>query len=165
MEIEQFSRQVMESMYRVFTATKNPMHQFFVRGAIAFGQVAEGSQLVKGLGEGSTATRFVERVVLGPPVSNAYASESNASPFGVIVHESARAGFKHMLFQWWNVGSAKASEKKRMCDEANEEILKYLDWCEEHPILSGLKTDQIHRYRTLTKEFFDTKDKYHYKGV
>jgi hypothetical protein len=90
--------------------TITPHNRVMVRAAIAYGPVYHGSDLAPHLGQakGPLHEGALQNVMFGPPVIQAVQHEHIAAPFGVAIHESARAfappntrPFKSSHWGWW----------------------------------------------------------------
>jgi len=95
-----------------FIATPRPHDRCLMRGAIAYGPVYQGRDLVNGISLRKLRVNpgFLDRVYFGPPIIQAYKSESVTPPFGIAIHESARAfspagetPFRLTHWLWWQV--------------------------------------------------------------
>jgi hypothetical protein len=97
-------------------ARSNHPDRFLARSAIAYGPVYFGSSLAEQLSPAQTrkgAREAFSQVVLGAPIIQAYRSESLAPPYGVAIHDSARAfspvtelPFRTTLWRWWQTDDA-----------------------------------------------------------
>jgi hypothetical protein len=93
-----------------FVAVPRPHDRFLMRGGIAYGPVYFGADLIPGLAPKKLRENagFLEPVMFGPAIIQAYRAESSAPPYGVAVHESARAffppseePFRMTHWLWW----------------------------------------------------------------
>jgi hypothetical protein len=93
-----------------FIATPRQHDKCLMKGGIAFGPVYAGEKLRSGIFRKKLRERpeYLERLWFGPPIIQAYRIESAASPYGVAIHESARAfaplnekPFQMNYMQWW----------------------------------------------------------------
>lgn len=90
-EISTLARAGLRRLAITHALESNPQYRFMVRGAVAHGPVLFGAGLT---GENHRlrsdyAADFARRIVLGPPLAQAYEAEAKAPPFGVLIHESA----------------------------------------------------------------------------
>jgi len=86
-------------------------YNFFVKAAISYGKINEGRNIkdVKALPFFEEHSDYVNRLVIGQPVINAYKCEKCASPFGIYIDEKAKMHFKEETFSngnnkdflWW----------------------------------------------------------------
>lgn len=115
--ITKSKRELMSMVGRVFVllsanfiATPKPQDRFLMRGGIAFGPVYSGAQIREGIEPTAFRenTPILESVMFGPAIIQAFKAESAAPPYGVAVHESARAfcsegdtPFRLTHWPWW----------------------------------------------------------------
>src|ERR1700743_3546507 len=93
-----------------FIATPRPQDRCLMKGSIAFGPVYAGSQLRPGIARKRLRERpdYLERLCFAPRIIKAYKTESSAAPYGIAIHESARAfapegerPFQMTHWLWW----------------------------------------------------------------
>ncbi|MNS15179.1 hypothetical protein D3C72_468100 [compost metagenome] len=159
---------VMMSLSSLFIATPNPKHKFMVRGGIAFGPVYSKVELQACFSRKflSKHQLFLDQVLFGPPIIQAYLSESAAVPFGIAVHESARAfagpgetPFSLNHWFWWQkqdgipnppgtppLGNLATVLRIDLCD--------HLDWMAETNLFNGLPIDKIKQWQKATLQYF-----------
>jgi hypothetical protein len=109
--ITELLQNVMVILAARFLQTKHQQDRFLVRGGIAYGPVINGDQLKNGIGSTKVGgTNIMTNVFFGSPVIQAYETERRAPPFGIAVHESARAfaesgsrPFQTSIWLWWRV--------------------------------------------------------------
>jgi cold shock CspA family protein len=140
-----------------FLSETVPYHQFLVRGAIAFGPVYHGRNLDP---KSSHVMRRNEAVrnsmLMGLPMVQANQSESDAPPFGIAIHESARAfapaGDEPFAFIWidWLKSAAPRVEPA----ELSTHLDKYFAWQKNHSTVTGYAPDRIEHHHTLAREYF-----------
>lgn len=105
-------------------------YRFFIKASTAFGPVIHGKDIPD---EASFRygknTNYKSSLLLGMPMIQAASSESLASPFGVYIHESARAfspnseeSFITSHWQWFK-SFGELGEKTMQC------LNEYFDWC------------------------------------
>jgi hypothetical protein len=150
-----------------FIATLRTHDRCLLKGGIAYGPVYEGQQLAQGIrlrklrGE----PQFLERVLFGPPIIQAYKSESAAPPYGIAVHESARAfspagepPFNMTHWLWWQ----EHDEAKRasglpslvdLRDVLAVELKRQFDWMDRTLLLHGISGDVIKKWRAAADQY------------
>jgi len=149
---------MLKSLALEFILTDDPLHHFMARGCIAFGPVWEGSAL----SETSFALRdnpdYTRNILLGPAVTQAHEGESAAAPYGVWVHETARAfgpAARHLScthWEWWH----------RQGDDESVAVARnlwlhlhaYLNWCTANSSRILYPEDRIERHRTIAGQYF-----------
>ena len=134
---------------------------FLARAGIAYGKVVEGRYLQadasRTLADPSNM-RIRDSILIGAPVANAYLSEHSTSPFGVLVHESART-FAPENVQPWSYGRFMRywppKRKPPWVYEIEDTVVKYLAFCRKHSSELEYAVADIDRHLALAKEFFD----------
>ena len=104
--------------------------RFIVRGGIAYGPVVPGTDLTGGSRLLTENPELRSRVLIGPPLAQAYDAERSAPPFGVVVHESAvnsaprgETPLGGPLFKWWGDGdSARTNLARKLRPELISEL-------------------------------------------
>jgi hypothetical protein len=127
-----------------------------IRGAIAYGPVILGAESKKGseiLGESD----YANSILLGMPLVQAYVAEKTAPPFGVLVHESARAfapegkrSISTILWRWWDTNA----DTKKIARALLSRLDDYYSWCKSHTISSSYPIERIEAHRSLAHEYF-----------
>jgi len=160
-------RDSMATMAQLFVAVPRPHDRFFVRSAVAFGPVYFGNDLKQGIAIKKTRDAIdLERVAFGPPVIEAYLSEKDAPPFGIAVHESARAfapqgsaPFRMTHWLWWQKQEEIISPKKGISlpDLKNcllSELIAQFSWMRKSLIFHGVDNKKIDEWEQRSKEYF-----------
>ena len=151
-----------------FIATDDPQNKFMVRGSIAFGPVYRGEDISKGLSQTKQKEhkKTLERVAFGPPIIQSYMSEHHAPPYGIFIHESARAFAPHgdtpfsiTHWLWWqndNKSSAPkgspdpSSIKDVLCDD----LISYFSWMHSSSIFNGVAKEKIDFWDRSCRQYF-----------
>ena len=83
-----------------------------VRGALAYGPISKGSAFPTTNHAFTLDPGYTSHIVLGPALSQAYADEKKASPFGLYTSESARMfappcsePLQGNYLKWWYAGN------------------------------------------------------------
>lgn len=151
-----------------FIAVPRPHDRFLVRGGIAFGPVYFGGDLKDGLRPASLreSSEFLNSVMFGPPIIQAYRSEALAPPFGVAVHESARSfappgeePFRLNHWLWWAPNEPtdypkNAPPLSTLKDCLHHELRGQFDWLERTMIYQELTKDTIIKWRNVCDQYF-----------
>lgn len=151
-----------------FISTGPPQDKFLVRSAIAYGPVYHGSDLVKGLSRTKTLelSPYISTVQFGSPIIQAFRQEAKAAPFGVAVHESARAfsptgvePFKQTHWIWWSplteipqpsgICSLGDLVKCLQCD-----LLAYFKWMGSTSIYNEVSPEKLKEWTARVTEYF-----------
>lgn len=129
-DMANFLGRVMKSLATLFSAERNQIYRFVVRGGAARGQIHHGRNLHR---EASHVLAnnpgHRDQVLLGQPMIDAHQGENRAPPFGIYVHESARTAlFGTSKEGWWRwfIGDATFSPAAM-----HEQLRVYFDWCYE----------------------------------
>lgn len=130
---------------------------FMVRGALAYGEVAEGRALPITASTVLAAHKpYCEAVLVGPPVVNSFLSERCASPFGIAVHESART-FGPPAAKWTGGAFMRywSSTKAAWINDCKKLIDDYLKHCEKHSFELEYEEERIKEHMKLAAQYFD----------
>lgn len=156
--IVNFIRAVMCENAKTFLETTEPMHRFLVRGGLAFGPVIHGCDVKPSVDErldGHDA--YKSSVLLGMPMVQANQVESGAPPFGVAIHESARAfsssgskPFTHIWLKWVNSDTSIQSTWESL----HSQVIAHLDWCLQRHHRLMYPSDRIAAHKALVDEYF-----------
>lgn len=134
----------------------HPWEQSVIRGAIAYGPVMLGKDLKNG-SPVLQGNDYADSVLLGMPLVQAFVGEKSAPPFGIFVHESARAfapanerPVTVVMWRWW--------ESNEMANNIARALLgkldKYYAWCKAHTNSISYPVDRIVAHQGLAHEYF-----------
>ncbi len=151
-----------------FVAVPRPHDRFLLRGGIAYGPVYFGADLIPGLSPKKLRdnAEFLAPVMFGPAIIQAYRAESFAPPFGVAVHESARAffplgeePFRMTHWLWWAPnepvdypGNATPLHALKAC--LASDLDGHFAWMEETRIFHGVDHAKLSAWRTECAQYF-----------
>lgn len=152
-------RKFLERMFRrlavTFLLEQNPQHRFMVRGAVAFGPLSSGSQLHGGNSTLTGAPDHSAGIILGMPLAQAVEAERLAPPFGVFIHESARAfapsGDKPLCYALWRWWGDKDSDIEAGMREA---LPEYFAWARRNPLTSQYPAPAVDKHALAASEYF-----------
>lgn len=157
-EILEFLRSIFTQVSEEFCQTNKAQHRFMVRGGLSYGPTFHG----KSFGQ-NTSTVLTnnqshrDALLLGMAVIQAYLSESSAPPFGLFVHESARAfspqgqpPIPHSYWKWVN------SSNREIWIETKEKLHEYLKWCSENSLPLGYPSDAIKKHTEMVSQYFSS---------
>lgn len=151
-----FLSNVFESLANEFIAEKNPLHRFLLRGGLAYGPVIHGA----GVGKEASDTlaenaAYRDAILLGMPMVQAHLSESSAPPFGVAVHESARAfappDTEPLHTAWWRWAN---NPKSKPWSELEKPLLAHLDWFAQRSGPLAYAAERIATHRQMVQQYF-----------
>jgi hypothetical protein len=151
-----------------FIAVPRPHDRFLLRGGIAFGPVYFGHDIQPGLHPKALreTSDFLNSVMFGPPIIQAYKSESMAPPYGIAVHESARAfagvgaePFRMSHWLWWAPNEGVDYPKKvapltDLKDCLAADLRDHFDWLAKTMIYHGLEESKIKQWKRQCSEYF-----------
>lgn len=151
-----------------FIATVRPKDCCLIKGGIAYGPVYFGEQLVAGvrLKKLRDSPEFLRRVMFGPAIIQAYRSEGAAPPYGIAVHESARAfcppgesPFRMTHWLWWQTTAEnKPIKGYPLLSELKQclwvDLQKYFVWMEQTLLLQGVTKDKLDEWRAQASQYF-----------
>lgn len=150
-----------------FVATPRAHDRCLLKGGIAYGPVYEGAQLVEGIAHKKlrNSPEFLERVLFGSAIIQAYRAEASAPPYGIAVHESARAfsadgepPFNMTHWLWWqeHAEAKKASGLPSLVDLRDVlaiELERQFNWMTSTLLLHGLQQEKISQWRAMSKQY------------
>lgn len=151
-----------------FIAVPRPQDRFLLRGAIAYGPIHFGGDLVPGLRPKKLRenSEFIDRAMFGPALIQAYKSEPLAPPYGISVHESARAfcpegdePFRMTHWMWWAPNEEvdypnKLPALTSLKDCLFADLRTHFAWLCSTSIYHGLEKSKIDRWRNECTEYF-----------
>jgi len=152
-EMLEFLRTFFNGWADGFLKAKRPLHRFIVRGGLAFGPVIHGRDVSKEACDVvAKEVAYAGSILLGMPVVQAHQVERQAPPFGVFVHESARAfaptGFNPLTFAWWEWFD------KGMRMKMLKGLQGHYEWCLEHSGSILYEKSRIETHVELAKQYF-----------
>ncbi len=162
-------RKIMMDLSCFFISTPDVQNRFLLRGAIAYGPVYRGSDMLAGLSLKKKAlhSNTLDRVAFGPAIIQAYGAETLAPPYGIAVHESARsfapAGskpFRLTHWLWWATEDglpqpSGAAPLKQIKEALKVELHSYFAWMDRTSLLQGLKPEKIASWKQAVDQYFE----------
>lgn len=150
-----------------FISTPRAHDRCLLKGGIAYGPVFEGLQLIAGVGlkQLRSNPQFLERLLFGPAIIQAYNSEKEAPPFGIAVHESARSfsppdepPFNMTHWFWWqeHTEAKKAPNLPSLVDMRDVlciELDRQFDWIASTLLLHGIKKEKVEEWRAASRQY------------
>lgn len=89
--LQQSLAEILRRLANVFVHENVASSRFMVRAGVAYGPLVPGSSLAAGAKILQKNRRYLGGTAIGMGISHAYEAEGSAPPFGVYIHESARA--------------------------------------------------------------------------
>lgn len=149
-----FMSDIMRSMAAEFLVLDN-WERSIIRGAISYGPVIFGRESIEGA-EILKETNYCNSILLGMPLVQAYTAERLAPPFGVYVHESARAfsppsshPMTTVFWRWWCTNKVAQQVVLALPPKMEE----YFKWCREHTAELEYPVDRIDAHLRLAQEY------------
>ena len=148
--------EILKGLANVFVQEKVMSSRFMVRAGVAYGPLIPGTSLAAGAKILQQNKRYLGATAIGMGISHAYEAESCAPPFGVYIHESARAfapekgnsyPYRSNFWRWFEEDDLLTWATRRTLPE-------YFDWLEKNPIASQYDLDAMRRHKSLAVEYF-----------
>lgn len=156
--ILQFLRRTMWLLADQFIIEPKQEHRCLVRGTISFGRVLRGNSLAAGLVGESTNSQYMDAIVIGMPIGQAFRAEHEAPPYGIVVHESARgfapqgvAPMSYVFWKWFDYAIAEQAPKLKAF---RWHLTDYLNWLEHHHRAQLYPLEALTRHRQMADEYF-----------
>ena len=148
--------EILGGLANVFVQERVPSSRFMVRAGVAYGPLIPGSSLAAGAPILQQNTRYLGGTAIGMGISHAYEAEGFASPFGVYIHESARAfaprrngsyPYRVNFWRWFDDDDALTWATRRT-------LLAHFEWLEKNPVAAQYDLEAMCRHKTLAIEYF-----------
>ena len=119
---------------------------FIIRAGISYGPIVEGGDFTIGFDDGRYKEN-IESLLIGPPMVEAYGIEEKAPPFGISVHESARAfspeNFEYQWYEWYS------PKNKELANELRKKLESYFNEREKRTHMTNYEAEKIDHHREL----------------
>ena len=154
MNISDFLRNVFSSVADEFNSQKDNQHRFIIRGGMAFGPTVHGSSIPQQASKTMSQNgAYCDALLLGMPMVQAHLSESNAPPFGIFIHESARAfapvGQEPFHHAWWRWD---CSVNQKIWNDLKINIDDYFSWCMARSMNIGYDEARIQQHKKMASQ-------------
>jgi hypothetical protein len=153
-----FLKRVLAKLALSFVFEEQPLYQFLVRGAIAFGPLAIGDAMIPGAYTLANNPEYTKRITLGIPLSQAYDDEHRAPPFGIYLNESTRAFsaphddvFQGVYWKWWSFNNEAADNE--LVTYLRDSVRAYYKWAERHPATLLYESSRMKEHLALFEEY------------
>jgi len=151
-----FLRNMFQEVAQEFNDQPNNMYRFVIRGGLAFGPVVHGRTLPAPASNTLAANAaYRDHILLGIPMVQAHLSEAGAPPFGVFVHESARAfapgGSEPLHSIWWKWAN---NANQAVWDALRPNLQQYFQWYAERSAPLGYPADRIKVHQEMAQQYF-----------
>lgn len=133
-------------------------HVLAIRAAVAYGPIIEGNR-INGYNDVLEGTDHQERTMVGLPIVQSFLSEEKAPPFGVFIHESARAFAPDredpFQFVWWKWFRSSHDEHNHedLALEIRQKLKEYYDWGRQNSKRIGYSEDKINEHEELAEQY------------
>lgn len=122
---------------------------FVIRGGVSFGPVVEGKDFSENVDE--EYSQNINSLLIGPPMVEAYNSEEKAPPFGIAVHESARAFssgvFQYQWYEWFQ------SENRELANDLRKELENYFDHSRKVSHITNYSEAKIEEHTEMMERY------------
>jgi hypothetical protein len=148
--------EILSALASVFVQERISSSRFMVRAGVAFGPLDPGDSLAEGATILRQNRRYLGGTAIGMAISHAYEAEGCAPPFGVYIHESARAfaprssgsyPYRVNLWRWFDDNDALTWATRRT-------LCAHFDWIEKNPASSQYDPEALRRHKNLAYEYF-----------
>jgi hypothetical protein len=128
---------------------ENLKDAFVIRGGISFGPVVEGKDFSVDLDE--EYSQNIESLLIGPPMVEAYRSEEKAPPFGIAVHDSARAfssdAFQYQWYKWFH------PKNRELANDLRKKLEKYFEHSIKVSHITNYPEEKIADHREMMERY------------
>jgi hypothetical protein len=151
-----FLNEVFLKLAQNFIEEKELMFKFCIRAGLAFGPVVTGDDVKLGSDILNKNEQYCRHILLGITLSQAYDSARDAAPFGISLHESARAFappntsvLSGTCYNWWKlVGTGKPPQPLK------DALNGYHKWCLTHTATLLYEKTRIDAHSALVDDYF-----------
>lgn len=153
-----FTKRVFRSVAYEFDTEPEDHKKFVIRGAISYGPFIDSQQMTfqPDIQDNPANEIYLNNVILGPSIALAYAAESKAPPFGILIDDtvivfgSQSSGSR--LHKWWDLKNPK---QNNWAKTFGQKVIDYFEWEMKHKSDCHYPIDKHEKYITLTKEYFE----------
>jgi hypothetical protein len=153
--LETVLSEIIASLAHVFVHVV-PAARFMVRAGVAFGPIIAGKSLAAGAEILEQNVNYLHGTAIGMGITHAYEAENSAPPFGVFIHESARAfapsgekrrPYESVFWRWFN-------EEDPLTWATRRALVNHFAWLEKNPIAAQYEIEAMKRHKGLATEYF-----------
>jgi hypothetical protein len=154
--LEKALAEILAALANVFVQERVASSRFMVRAGVAFGPLVPGEALSVGAQILKKNKKYLGGTAIGMAISHAYEAEGRAAPFGVYIHESARAfaprrkgcfPYRSNFWRWFDKDDALTWATRRT-------LVEHFDWLSKNPSASLYDGESLGRHRALAQEYF-----------
>jgi hypothetical protein len=132
------------------------LHKFCVRGGVAFGPVVTGDDILDTSDTLSKNGEYCKSILLGITLTQAFDVARSAAPFGIALHESARAFAPAEVevlsgshSKWWHF----IDDGDKLIELLKSKLMEYQKWCKVHSATMIYAKDRIQAHMELVEDF------------
>jgi hypothetical protein len=158
-DILEFIKNTFCRLALAFVNERKNIHRFVVRGGLAFGPVAKGRDMTKCSPTLTGNVPYCDRILLGMPMTQAFRVANNAAPFGMYIHESARAFapantgvIRGTHWQWWRYYPG--PDTVSLAGLLRNALGVYFKWCGLHQTTILYEPERMDAHMKLMQEYF-----------
>lgn len=157
-QIFDFVDNVYSTLADTFIAEEDPYKTFVMRGGLSYGPIVKGSETSACNHKLNEFPDYINRILIGPALTQAYKTENKSPPFGLAIHESARTFAPTednvLPFTFWKWWISDKEDGRQKASEVYTGIQKYLKWCSRHTTELTYTQEKINKHKTLADEYF-----------
>ncbi len=158
--IQRFITKLFATIGKDIIKQTDTKHCFLIKAALAFGPLINGKDISVRINRTfQNRDQYKNSILIGLPMIQAYSSESLAPPFGVFIHESARAfapegemPFEHKWWKWF------IRDRRVWTQEQNNKLQntlkRYFQEAENQSIVEDYSMDRITFHKKMFAEYF-----------
>lgn len=156
-----FITKLFASIGKDISQQKDIQHVFLIKAALAYGPVINGKEIGAGVNAIFTSNEIYKNsILIGLPMVQAFNSESSAPPFGIYIHESARAfssqeetPFVHKWWKWYLTDQR--IWKMKDSDALFDSVTRYFEQAQKKYILEDYAKERIEVHKEMFREYLD----------
>jgi hypothetical protein len=123
---------------------------YLIRGGISFGPIVEGDDFEYGE-DSDDVLRTINSLLIGSPMVEAFNIEDEAPPFGIAIHDSARAftesGFQYQWYNWFE------PDHLELANDLRKEVEEYFEESKNHCHMTNYPEEKIDHHAKLLDKY------------
>jgi hypothetical protein len=148
--------EILSALANVFVQERLASSRFMVRAGVAFGPLVLSDALSAGATILKKNRKYLGGTGIGMAISHAYEAEGRAAPFGVYIHESARAfaprrkgcfPYRSNFWRWFEPNDLLTWATRRT-------LLQHFDWLGRNSSASLYDIESLRKHKALADEYF-----------
>ena len=160
-DIENALQNIFVSLGNMFIEEEKFNYQFLVKASVAYGPIIHGKDISDDINYQFAKNHpYKESLLLGLPMIQAYNGESSAPPFGIYIHESARAFHAQdespFVVKWWKWFLCKRLDwDEEKTKRLGDKIINYFTNCRKQSLLLDYSESRIDSHEKIAKLYFE----------